>query len=157
MEPKTENEAKIKTAYDDLKLKYLTLEKLEVCENYTPKENNLEGVIQAEINNISLLVNKKQDLIQELTQAIEEETRVTLEYDHKYNDKLLNTDFKEVLQESRPNKDQKEAHIVESLKELYDAKEIAIANTKLLRKQLELIDDRISLEKTICYLRKDLG
>ena len=156
MEPKTENEAKIKTAYDDLKLKYLTLEKLpELCENFEPK--NAEGIIKVQTNNFSLLLNKKQDLLDELTHAIEEETRVTLEYDHKYNDMLLNTDFKTELDESRPTNGQKEAYIVEKLKDLYDAKEIAEANTKLLRKHLELVDGRISLEKSILYLRKDLG
>lgn len=143
METKTKTETEIiETSYDDLKLKYLTLKK---CR---------EPVDVSEANNLGLLINIKQDLIQDLTEAIETETRLTLEYNHKYNKLLLTTDFKEELQEARPTGAMKESWLVEKLHELYDAKIIAEKNTKLIRKHLDLLEDRIKLERTIIQLRQ---
>ena len=145
----------IKTTYDDLKLKYLTFAKApELPEDFKPETK--EDINKVKVNNLVLLLNKKQDLIQELTEAVENETRLTLEYDHKFNDALLHTDFPEVLGKSRPTNGEKESYIIETNKELYDAKTIAVEETKAIRKHLELIDNRISLEKTILRLNDSI-
>ena len=150
METKTENQLKEKwelkvfeTSYDDLQLKYLKLDKLPVTKDEV-----------SETTNLALLLNKKQDLIQELAEAIETETRLTLEYDHKSNKLLLETDFPEVLNDKRPTVAMKDGYIMEQLHDLYDAKVIAEENTKLLRKHLDLVDNRINLERTIINLRQ---
>lgn len=139
------------TEYDDLKLKYLTLTKVpELAEDFTPEDES--DINKVRINNLVLLLNKKQDLIKELTESIEKETKLTLEYDHKFNDALLHVDFSEVLDKSRPTNGEKEAYIIEENKVLFDAKKVAEEETKILRKHLELVDNRISLEKTVLRL-----
>ena len=82
--------------------------------------------------------------------------RLTLEYNHKFNDATLHCNFAEVLDKSRPTKDDKEAHIIETNKELYDAMKIAEENTIMIKKYLDMIDNRISLEKTIIRLRENI-
>ena len=106
------------------------------------------------VQELAALIDQKQDLINNLQEAIETEITATLDYEHRYNTKLLNTDFPEVLGEAKPNKDKKEAWIHEQLQTEYDAKQIAEENTKIIRKQIELLDNRISLEKYIIQLRQ---
>ncbi|WP_405286421.1 hypothetical protein [Methanobrevibacter sp.] len=143
----------IETSYDDLKLKHLTLDKLEVCEQYTPKDNN---DVQVQVNKYSKLVNKKQELSQELAEAVETETRFVLEYDHQYNDLLLKTDFEEVLGVKRPAVAMKEAWLVEQLHDLYDAKKIAEENTRALKRHIDFVDNRISFERMVIRLKHGL-
>jgi hypothetical protein len=143
----------IETSYEDLKLKDLTLDKLEICEHYTPKDK--DGV-QVQINEYSMLVNKKQELTQELTEAVETETRFVLEYDHRYNDLLLKTDFEEVLNVKRPSVSMKEAWLVEQLHDLYDAKKIAEENTRALKRHIDFVENRISFERMVIRLKHGL-
>lgn len=145
----------LETQYEDLKLKTLKLEKLpELCKNFEPK--NDQDLITVEVSNLTGLLNKKQELLNDLREAVETETRLTLEYEHKFNDAILHCNFAEVLDKSRPTKDDKEAHIIETNKELYDAKKIAEENTSMIKKYLDMIDSRLSLEKTIIRLKENI-
>ena len=154
-ETKTIETKTIETSYDDLQLETLKLEKLpELCKNYKPADE--KGLIEIEVANLKQLLNKKQDLLDDLRKAVETETRLTLEYNHKFNDATLHCNFAEVLDKSRPTKDDKEAHIIETNKESYDAMKIAEENTIMIKKYLDMIDNRISLEKTIIRLRENI-
>ena len=145
----------LETQYEDLKLKTLKLEKLpELCKNCEPK--NDQDLITVEVSNLTGLLNKKQELLNDLREAVETETRLTLEYEHNFNDAILHCNFAEVLDKSRPTKDDKEAHIIETNKELYDAKKIAEENTSMIKKYLDMIDSRLSLEKTIIRLKENI-
>ena len=110
-ETKTIETKTIETSYDDLQLETLKLEKLpELCKNYKPADE--KGLIEIEVANLKQLLNKKQDLLDDLRKAVETETRLTLEYNHKFNDATLHCNFAEVLDKSRPTKDDKEAHCI---------------------------------------------
>lgn len=144
----------IETSYDDLKLKYITLDKLpELCENFTPKDE--QGMMKVQMNNYALLLNKKQDLIQELAKAVETELKLSLEYDHKHNDLILKTKFEEELDVKKPTVAMKDAYMMEKLSDLITAKRIAEENTKLLRKYLDLVDSRIAFERSLLQLRQE--
>lgn len=102
------------------------------------------------------LIEKKQSKINELKTAVNSELSLRLDYEHKFNEKLLSDtltdDVKESTGESRPTKDMKEAYIIEQLKTEYNDLQIAIENSKLIRKDLELLDNQISLEKYVLQL-----
>lgn len=103
------------------------------------------------------MINLKQELTNQLKEAAEKEIAAKLKYEQEFNEKLLNTNFEDVLKKSRPNKDEKEAYIHNQIKEIYAEKIITEENTKIIKRQLELIDNRISLEKTILNLVQTSG
>lgn len=103
------------------------------------------------------MINLKQELTNQLKEAAEKEITAKLNYEQEFNERLLNTKFEEELNKSRPNKDEKEAYIHNQIKEIYAEKIITEENTKIIKRQLELIDNRISLEKTILNLVQTSG
>ncbi len=103
------------------------------------------------------MINLKQELTLNLKEAAEKEITAKLKYEQEFNEKLLNTNFEDVLKKSRPNKDEKEAYIHNQIKEIYAEKIITEENTKIIKRQLDLIDNRISLEKTILNLVQTSG
>ena len=103
------------------------------------------------------MINLKQELTNQLKEAAEKEITAKLKYEQEFNEKLLNTNFEDVLKKSRPNKDEKEAYIHNQIKEIYAEKIITEENTKIIKRQLDLIDNRISLEKTILNLVQTSG
>ena len=103
------------------------------------------------------MINLKQELTNQLKEAAEKEITAKLNYEQEFNERLLNTKFEEKLNKSRPNKDEKEAYIHNQIKEIYAEKIITEENTKIIKRQLELIDNRISLEKTILNLVQTSG
>ena len=88
-------------------------------------ELNLEKVVNttgevSPVTTLSIMINNKHDKLEELQKAV--------------NDK-------------NPTEKQTQAYIENTYKEDFDALKIAEENTKLIKRQLDLIDDRISLEK----------
>lgn len=99
------------------------------------------------------LLDEKQKKLKDLKDAVNSETTLKLELLHKSNEiKLHPEDVKEKLGLSKlPTEKQIQAHIDEEYKELTDDLELAKQNTSLVRKDLEFIDDCISVKK---YLSK---
>ena len=136
--------------FNELKLKELeTQPDIEV-------KNNLDHAIVV-TTSFQEMINLKQELTLKLKEAAEKEITAKLNYEQEFNERLLNTKFEEKLNKSRPNKDEKEAYIHNQIKEIYAEKIITEENTKIIKRQLELIDNRISLEKTILNLVQTSG
>lgn len=136
--------------FNELKLKELeTQPDIEV-------KNNLDHAIVV-TRSFQEMINLKQELTLKLKEAAEKEITAKLNYEQEFNERLLNTKFEEELNKSRPNKDEKEAYIHNQIKEIYAEKIITEENTKIIKRQLELIDNRISLEKTILNLVQTSG
>ena len=114
--------------------------------NIVPKSH---GLIVLE----ELLVQKEAKL-KELKDAVNSETSLKLELLHKSNDvKLHPNKVKEEYELSKaPTEKQIQAYIDETYKDLTDDYELAKQNTALIRKDLELIDNRISFEKYVLQL-----
>ena len=98
------------------------------------------------------MINNKHDKLIELKKQIKNETNLQLTYLHKYNDKLLHTNFKAATGESRPTVAMKEAYIQERLREDYDNLKIAETKTKIIKKEMDLLNDRIRLEEYLIKL-----
>lgn len=100
------------------------------------------------------LLNEKQEKIKDLKDAVNSETSLKLELLHKSNlIKLHPDDVKEKLELSKaPTEKQIQAHIDEEYKELTDDYELAKQNTSIIRKELEFIDDCISVKKYLLKL-----
>lgn len=118
--------------------------------------NNLDHAVIV-TTSFKEMINLKQELTNQLKEATEKEITAKLNYEQEFNERLLNTKFEEELNKSRPNKDEKEAYIHNQIKEIYAEKIITEENTKIIKRQLELIDNRISLEKTILNLVQTSG
>lgn len=100
------------------------------------------------ITTLSIMINNKQDKLDELRAAINDELNLKLTYLHKSNSVKIKPDLKEVIGLSKnPTEKQIQAYIEETYREDFEALQIAEENTKLIKRQLDLIDDRISLEK----------
>lgn len=104
-----------------------------------------------ELQSLADILDRKNNKLNELNDAVNSETTLKLDYTHKFNKFLLCPDLtekvKEATGESRPNKDMKEAYIVEQLKTEHDELAIAEANTSLIRKDIELLDNLVSAMK----------
>ena len=136
--------------FNELKLKELeTQPDIEV-------NNNLDHAVIV-TTSFKEMINLKQELTNQLKEAAEKEITAKLNYEQEFNERLLNTKFEEELNKSRPNKDEKEAYIHNQIKEIYAEKIITEENTKIIKRQLGLIDNRISLEKTILNLVQTSG
>lgn len=100
------------------------------------------------------LLDEKEAKIKELKDAVNSETSLKLELLHKSNDvKLHPNNVKEEYELSKaPTEKQIQAHIDETYKDLTDNYELAKQNTALIRKDLELLDNRISFEKYVLQL-----
>lgn len=106
------------------------------------------------VTNFDKLLDEKEAKIKELKDAINSETSLKLELLHKSNKVKLNPDkVKEEYELSKaPTEKQIQAYIDEKYPELTDDYELSKQNTMLIRKDLELIDNRISFEKYVLQL-----
>ena len=100
------------------------------------------------------LLKEKEEKMQELKDAVNSETSLKLELLHKSNKVKLHPDeVKEKYELSKaPTEKQIQAYVDEEYSELTNDYELAKQNTSLIRKDLELIDNRISLEKYVLQL-----
>ena len=102
------------------------------------------------------ILNMKNRKIEALQEAVNSETTLKLDYEHKYNEWLISPELTEKVKEhtgeSRPTVDMKKAYIIEQLKTEYDDLKIAEANSSLIRRDLELIDNLLSAEKYVLNL-----
>lgn len=128
--------------FKDLKLSRVNHEKI---------VNNTGEV--SPVTTLSIMINNKQDKLEELRAAINDEINLKLTYLHKSNNIRIKHDLKEILGLSKvPTEKQVQAYIDTELRDDFELLKIAEANTKLIKRQLNLIDDRISLEKYVIQL-----
>ena len=101
------------------------------------------------------LLQDKEEKIKELKDAVNSEVSLKLELAHKANEVRLNPDMvKEEYELSKtPTEKQIQAYIDEKYSSLTDDYELAKQNVSLIRKDLELLDNRISLEKYVLQFK----
>lgn len=101
------------------------------------------------------LLQDKEEKIKELKDAVNSEVSLKLELAHKANEVRLNPDMvKEKYELSKtPTEKQIQAYIDEEYSELTDDYELSKQNVSLIRKDLELLDNRISLEKYVLQFK----
>ena len=94
---------------------------------------------------------EKRTKLDELKDAVNSETTLKLKLLHKANQVKLNpTRVKEKYELSKtPTEKQIQAYIDETYSNLTDEYEIAKQNTMLIKKELEFIDDVLSVNKII--------
>lgn len=93
------------------------------------------------------LLEKKANLIEKINEGRILYTNTNNEYKEKKCRLLLETDFVEVLNKSRPTIDEKNAYVDLNTLELKKTKELIYDNIKYLEMQLDLINDEISLKE----------
>lgn len=93
----------------------------------------------------------KRRKLDELKDAVNSETSLKLKLLHKTNAVRLNPDIvkEEYELNKTPTEKQIQAYIDETYSDLTDDYEIAKQNTMLIKKELELIDNAISINKSI--------
>ena len=96
-------------------------------------------------------LREKRDKLAELKDAVNSETSLKLKLLHKANQVKLNPNIvKEKYELSKtPTEKQIQAYIDETYSNLTDEYEIAKQNTMLIKKELEFIDDVLSVNKII--------
>ena len=96
-------------------------------------------------------LREKHTKLDELKDAVNSETSLKLKLLHKANQVKLNPNIvKEKYELSKtPTEKQIQAYIDETYSDLTDEYEIAKQNTMLIKKELEFIDDVLSVNKTI--------
>ena len=96
-------------------------------------------------------LREKRDKLAELKDAVNSETSLKLKLLHKANQVRLNPNsVKEKYELSKtPTEKQIQAYIDETYSDLTDEYEIAKQNTMLIKKELEFIDDVLSVNKII--------
>ena len=101
------------------------------------------------------LLQDKKEKIKELKDAVNSEISLKLELTHKANEVRLNPDMvKEEYELSKtPTEKQIQAYIDEKYSSLTDDYELSKQNVSLIRKDLELLDNRISLEKYVLQFK----
>lgn len=106
--------------------------------------------------NLAHRINEKQDKLNDYQTALEHELVCERRYNEKCNEVKLHPDIvKEKLELSKaPTEKQITAYCEETFKKEFTNWKIAKTNTSLISKQIDLINDYISLEKYI--LRKEL-
>lgn len=94
---------------------------------------------------LQFIIEEKRQQNKQLTLAINDYVSLKLAYMQKSNEALLTTDFKTVLDESRPTVAMKDAYI-ENL--LFDEKmqlTLAEENVKCIKREIEILNDEIKL------------
>lgn len=109
------------------------------------------------IKELSKLLTDKQEKIKELKDAVNSEVSLKIELLHKSNKVKLNPDIvKEEYELSRaPTEKQIQAYIDEKYSELTDDYELAKNNTSLIKKDLEFLDNQLSVAKYFYNWRID--
>ena len=107
----------------------------------------------------SELIKEKESKLKELKDAVNSETTLKLELLHKSNEVKLHPEFvKEKYELSKaPTEKQIQAYIDEKYSDLVDDYELAKQNTSLIRRDLDFIDDKISINKHLLQWRVKLG
>ena len=106
------------------------------------------------VENFDKLLTEKEAKIKELKDAVNSETSLKLELLHKTNKVKLTPNLvrDEYELSKAPTEKQIQAYVDEKYPELTDDYELSKQNTMLIRKDLELIDNRISFEKYVIQL-----
>jgi len=100
------------------------------------------------VTTLAIMINNKQDKLDELKAAINSEISLKLTYLHKSNAVRIDPKLKDIMGLSKnPTEKQVQAYIENTYEEDYQLMKIAEENTKIIKRQLDLIDDRITLEK----------
>ena len=109
-----------------------------------------------EINNptdrLQQVINCKREKNVQLNFAINDYVSLKLAYEQKKNELLLTTDFKAVLDESRPTVAMKEAWIENTLFEEKMEVNIAKENVNSIKRDIDLLNDEIRLYSYQCEM-----
>lgn len=132
--------------YMDLRFKKLELETKKLVPEDLEVNSGLDHAVLL-TRELDENINSKLVLIEDLRIATEEELKASLIYEHAYDDLMLNTDFSEVLGTNKPTVAQKDAYIRTELSDLYDAKKISGEKVSMIKKQVDVVDNRISSDK----------
>ncbi|WP_296882231.1 hypothetical protein [uncultured Methanobrevibacter sp.] len=110
--------------------------------------------MEYDFKNYKNLLESKNEKIKELKDAVNSEVSLKLDLLHKSNEVKLHPDrVKEEYELSKaPTEKQIQAYIDEKYSSLTNDYELAKQNTSLIRKDLELLDNRISFEKYVLQL-----
>lgn len=114
-----------------------------------PEPLTLNNSEVSPITTLAIMINNKGEKLEELRTAINHEVSCELTYLHRSNALKLKPEEiqKELGLKKLPTEKQTTAFIEEKLARKFDLWKIAKANTALIKQQLSLIEDRISLEK----------
>ena len=120
-----------------------------LLEQRLPEQITIDTKNVTPISTLAIMINNKHDKLEELRTAINHELNCELTYLHNSNAwRLKPAEIQQELELSKlPTEKQINAFIEEKLSREFDFWKIAKANTALIRQQLGLIEDRISLEK----------
>lgn len=118
------------------------------------KEKN-ELLVTIQYGTVKELLTEKNSKLDELNAAVNSETSLKLQLLHKSNElKLHPNEVKEELELTKnPTEKQIQAYIDETYKDLTDDYELAKQNTALIKKELEFIDNKLSVEKQLLKWR----
>lgn len=100
------------------------------------------------VKNLNDLILEKSEVLNTVNVAVNKFVTLKNEYIVSSNELRLNTDFKEVLGLSKAaTEKQQQAYIDNVLKDLVQDVRIAEENVKSWKREVDLIDDKITLEK----------
>ena len=109
-------------------------------------------IIKDPTDRMEQCINEKKLKTEELNAAMDDYISLKLQYAQKNNELLLTTNFKEVLNESKPTVAMKEAWIENQLFDLKTELNIAEVNVKTIKKAIEIINDEIKLWEYKCKI-----
>ena len=94
------------------------------------------------------LIHEKSEALNAANIAVNDFVALKNEYVMKSNDLRINTDFKEAMNLSKPaTEKQQQAYIEDKLQDLVQNIRIAEENVKSWKREVDLLNDKISLEK----------
>lgn len=100
------------------------------------------------VKNLNDLILEKSEVLNTVNIAVDEFVNLKNEYIMRSNELRLNTDFKEVLGLNKAaTEKQQQAYIDNVLKDLVQDVRIAEENVKSLKRDVDLLNDKITLEK----------
>lgn len=107
-----------------------------------------EMTLEDMTHDLDVLIQEKSEALNTVNIAVNEFVSLKNEYVVRSNDLRLHTDFKEVLNLTKAaTEKQQQAYIDHVLKDLVQDLRVAEENVKSWKREVDLLDDRISAEK----------
>ena len=94
-------------------------------------------------DSLDTLLKLKESKTNKLNEALVALNKANIEYSEKSHEIMLKTDFKEVLNESRPTVAQKEAYIDNELKKVVASVKTEETNVEVLKNEIRVLDASI--------------
>lgn len=116
-------------------------------------KNTIQTIENTPLARMEFAIVEKGKAEQKLKAAINSHTTLKLDYLHKGNKIMLDPKLKEKMGLSKaPSEKMKQAHIEETYSDLKNDVEIAKENVAIIKREIELLDDEISLYKYQCQM-----